>query len=571
MTALSVQPPFPILTDIDGQPLEDGYIWIGVANLAPITNPITVYWDAALTIPASQPIRTRGGFAVNSGTPSKLYVQDNYSIQVLDKNGIVVYTALDSDESLSSLIELVLNDISALRAKVWPFGRPSLVTLISYHTIGDGGGVFRWDSISTATDNGGTIIKETAVTTGRWIENSDNVFVTLEQFGGGIAKTGAQNNAAYTAARTASSIIQLNSGEYTFASRITLQSNTTILGDPSRTSVIKLNNTSDHVILVADGADNIYLDQFTVRGSYTSGARNDFHGVAFENTGGGATHSNVVMSNMTAENISGDGFFLSAMRGVTCLGVMKATNCRFGFAAFKDNYDIYAEAIEVYDCARSGVLFDCDTAADTALTVRVNARFRIGSILAERCAQETGGSAGVTLSGTSQIYIDLITVRNHGAVPDNPSAAAGSLGDAVVINSGNLSTPDASLQTTINFIEAYNISGGGLLWINDAREVSIGGGRYNNIWLWPTQLFASAVRILSTGAGLTNNIYIGPMQSLRPTPPSGYTNGPYDHLQLGTNVTDVAQAFPQGSVANARRYDPTNTTGNLTIVAVTAL
>jgi len=347
---------------------------------------------------------------------------------------------------------------------------------------------------------------------------SGNVFVTLEQFGGGISKTGAQNNAAYTAARAASGIICLGSGEYTFASRITLQSNTTILGDSSRTSVMKIANTSDHMILVADGA-----------------------------------------------------FYLSAMRGVTCLGVMKATNCRFGFAAFKDNYDIYAEAIEVYDCARTGVLFDCDTASDTAPAVRVNARVRVGSILAERCAQETSGHAGVLLSGTSQVHIDRITVRNHGAVPGNPSAAVGALGDAVVINSGNLSTANASVQTTIGFIEGYDISGGGLLWVNDAREVSIGGGRYSNIWLWPTQLSASAVRITSTGAGLTNNVYIGPMQSLRPTPPASYTNGPHDHLQLGTNVTAVTQAFPQGTVANSRRYDPTNTTGNLTIVDVTAL
>jgi len=571
MTALSVQPPFPIMTDIDGQPLEDGYIWIGVVNLPPITNPITVYWDAALTIPAAQPIRTRGGYPVNSGTPARLYSSDNYSIQVQDKNGSVVYTALNSNENLTSLITLVFTNIVALRAVTWPYGRPSLVSLISNWTVGDGGGVFRWDAASTATDNGGTIIKETAVTTGRWIENSGNVFVTLEQFGGGISKTGAENNAAYTAARAASSIIVLGPGEYSIAARLSLSTGTVILGDSSRTSVIKLTTTSDHVLLAPDGADNIYLDQFTVRGSYVSGARNDFHGIAFENTGGGATHSNIIMSNMSAENISGDGFYLSAMRGVTCLGVMNATNCRFGFTAFKDVFDLSAQAINAYSCARGAVLFDCDTAADTPADVRPNARFRIGSIFADQCVQETGGLFGVAIAGTSQCYIDLITVRNLGAVPGNPSATVNALGDAVVINSGNLSTANAAVQITIGFIEAENISGGGLLWVNDAREVFIGGGRYTNIWLWPTQLFASAVRILSTGAGLTNNIHIGNMQSLRPTPPGGYTNGPYDHLQLGTNVTAVHQDFPQGSVANARRYDPTNTTGNLTITDVTAL
>jgi hypothetical protein len=70
MTALSIQPPFPLISDIDGQPLEDGYIWIGVANLPPIGNPIAVYWDAALTIPAALPVRTRGGYPVNAGTPA---------------------------------------------------------------------------------------------------------------------------------------------------------------------------------------------------------------------------------------------------------------------------------------------------------------------------------------------------------------------------------------------------------------------------------------------------------------------------------------------------------------------
>jgi hypothetical protein len=100
MTALSVQPPFPILTDIDGQPLEDGFIFIGVVNLAPIANPITVYWDAALTVTATQPIRTRGGYPMNAGVPGRLYVNTDYSIQVQNRNGSVVYTSLDNNGPL---------------------------------------------------------------------------------------------------------------------------------------------------------------------------------------------------------------------------------------------------------------------------------------------------------------------------------------------------------------------------------------------------------------------------------------------------------------------------------------
>jgi hypothetical protein len=104
MTALSVQPPYPILTDIDGQPLENGFIFIGVVNLAPITNQITVYWDAALTVTATQPIRTRGGFPMNGNVPGRLYVNSDYSIQVQNLNGSTVYSAPEATEALGNII-----------------------------------------------------------------------------------------------------------------------------------------------------------------------------------------------------------------------------------------------------------------------------------------------------------------------------------------------------------------------------------------------------------------------------------------------------------------------------------
>ena len=102
MSTVSISSPFPIFTDIDGQPLENGYIFIGIANLGPIGNPINVYWDAALTIPAAQPIRTLGGYPINNGTPARLYVSSQYSIQVQNRNGSVVYSAPVDTEFMSS-------------------------------------------------------------------------------------------------------------------------------------------------------------------------------------------------------------------------------------------------------------------------------------------------------------------------------------------------------------------------------------------------------------------------------------------------------------------------------------
>ena len=141
MSALSIQPTYPIFTDIDGQPLEDGYIWIGTVNLAPIVNPITVYWDAGLTIPAVQPIRTRGGYPINSGTPARLYVNSDYSIQVQNKNGSVVYSAPAATERYGNIITLA--SIDFIQTGIGAVTRTALskmrdeVNVLDFGAVGD--------------------------------------------------------------------------------------------------------------------------------------------------------------------------------------------------------------------------------------------------------------------------------------------------------------------------------------------------------------------------------------------------------------------------------------------------
>ena len=104
MSALSIQPPYPIFTETDGQPLENGYIWLGTINLNPIVNPIAAYWDAALTIAAVQPIRTLNGYPVYLGTPARIYVNSDYSIQVQNRSGSVVYSAPAATERYSDVV-----------------------------------------------------------------------------------------------------------------------------------------------------------------------------------------------------------------------------------------------------------------------------------------------------------------------------------------------------------------------------------------------------------------------------------------------------------------------------------
>jgi hypothetical protein len=147
MSALSIQPVYPIFTDIDGQPLEDGFVWIGQANLDPQVNPINVYWDAALTIPAGQPIRTLGGYPSNSGTPARLYVNSDYSIRVMNKNGSTVYSASAATERLSNVVTTItlylFDTVADMTAFDWSSVNISnglTATTRGFYSVGDGGG-----------------------------------------------------------------------------------------------------------------------------------------------------------------------------------------------------------------------------------------------------------------------------------------------------------------------------------------------------------------------------------------------------------------------------------------------
>jgi hypothetical protein len=142
MSALSVTHPFPIFTDSDGTPLDNGYIWIGQANLDPQGNPINVYWDAALTQIAGQPIRTMNGYPVRNGSPTTLYVNaDDYSIRVQNKNAATLYNAASAAQDLgnisSALITFVQAGTGAVSRSVQSKLRDT-VSVKDFGAVGDG-------------------------------------------------------------------------------------------------------------------------------------------------------------------------------------------------------------------------------------------------------------------------------------------------------------------------------------------------------------------------------------------------------------------------------------------------
>ena len=93
MALTQVTGPYPIFTDLDGSPLDDGYLYIGLINQDPEQNPIQVFWDSNLTIPATQPIRTSNGYAYRNGTPALIYTGGEFSITIRNKrNEFVLYS-----------------------------------------------------------------------------------------------------------------------------------------------------------------------------------------------------------------------------------------------------------------------------------------------------------------------------------------------------------------------------------------------------------------------------------------------------------------------------------------------
>jgi len=93
MPLTQLAPPYPIFTDKNGDPLDAGYLYFGVVNLNPETNPIQVYYDSAFTQPAAQPLRTSNGYVMRNGSPALIYADSQFSVTVRDKNNaLVIYS-----------------------------------------------------------------------------------------------------------------------------------------------------------------------------------------------------------------------------------------------------------------------------------------------------------------------------------------------------------------------------------------------------------------------------------------------------------------------------------------------
>ena len=107
MTLYAVENPYPVILNQVGGGLNAGKVYIGQAGMDPETNPIAVYWDAAGTIPASQPLTVIGGYIWNMGTPAQVYGPSQYSIRIRDRFDAVVFYDSNVGGPLGDFVELL--------------------------------------------------------------------------------------------------------------------------------------------------------------------------------------------------------------------------------------------------------------------------------------------------------------------------------------------------------------------------------------------------------------------------------------------------------------------------------
>ena len=149
MPSFEITKPYPVFTDVDGDPLNGGNIYIGDYGLDAESNQISVYWDEALTQLAAQPIVTRGGFPLNSGAIGRLYTGAiNYSIVVKNKNATLVrsfdHLGIEYGDGPDTVSDLALIDGLQIGQSISTKG---------CLTVGDGGhGTFIVESASGTPD-----------------------------------------------------------------------------------------------------------------------------------------------------------------------------------------------------------------------------------------------------------------------------------------------------------------------------------------------------------------------------------------------------------------------------------
>ncbi|MFV5381771.1 hypothetical protein [Acinetobacter towneri] len=157
--------PYTAIADIDGSPLDAGFLFFGEYGKDPELFPVEVFWDADFTVPAAQPIRTRNGYPVRNGSPTKVYLKTaRHSIAIKNRNSAFILMDFfnkgwdASFVTYNSQTQQKINDGFSSISEMLSITKPKdgmRVFVKSYHAgLNKGGGWFIYDSTKSAINDG---------------------------------------------------------------------------------------------------------------------------------------------------------------------------------------------------------------------------------------------------------------------------------------------------------------------------------------------------------------------------------------------------------------------------------
>lgn len=405
--------PVQLFSGLDGNPLDGGYIYIGQPNTNPATNPVTVYADAAQTIPMLQPLRTTQGYITLNGTTLPVFVAaGSYSMLVLDKKGCVVislpnvvnaflnevgaggaaligFDGTTLDQQFASRVNRVVDSIIALRALKSSLYTRAFVT--GYYAPHDGGGgAYQLDpSDTTSADNGGTIIE--ASDGGRWKLQAIHT-VTIRQFG--AKGDGTTDDTTSIQAALNAGLMALYVPDGTFVTVAGLVMPTTVgfvLFGNGTSSVIKQNGSAPALRYPGSGI------------AYTQGV---IRNLSFDGTNG--TNNTVDTSycgGLTLENL----YFNNVPVGYSSLYI--------NGSATTYTHDIRVRGIQVYSntSGAAGITF-----GPTASDIQVSGFIMNGNFVVSHAAEYKVGASSIRMADSHPYNtlgnIVLLDGSNNGCV-----------------------------------------------------------------------------------------------------------------------------------------------------------
>ena len=229
------------------RPLAGGLLYTYKAGT---TTNATTYSDDSGT-PNTNPI------VLNSDGECNLYLDDDVIYRIILKDAAGV-TQFDKDNISSNGAKdaavLSFENVANLRLAIGNDREPVAQTS-GYYVAGDGGGnSFYWDGTSSATDNGGTIIKPTLVSgAGRWLAVDTSSYINVKQFGA-VGDGVADDTTAISSAIDEFNTVYFPNGTYLFSGITINKHNVTLYGAGESRSVLLMTNAAAAAVTIGSTA-----------------------------------------------------------------------------------------------------------------------------------------------------------------------------------------------------------------------------------------------------------------------------------------------------------------------------